>query len=530
MSDERCIRAILVHPENMTVEATLNLLGVQQLLEQEGVPLEVRTAAGLGGVPRRPGDVLVVAELECLSDDEEAAVRGAVEELPLIWCGLPREDASVELWDLLGISEAGYSREGMLRSLTLEDHPICAPFDWEAERRIKVKHIPHLLDEQGRIEGERVLSLSLMDGHPMGPGLVVRDEAPRRAVWTFPLGLLFAMIACRHLDMRVDTECLDWPLMTCLDTLRGVLRETLRWCAPEARLARVAYWPRIGGARPAGIAALTHDLCGYSEEGVRFICETCERYGVQTTFFDMPPIRLDAGEVGDNCIALHVAGDTPYEDVAAGLRALEERHGRQIAGWRRHGRTHAEHYPQIWRHMERAGVRWSNTFPAQSHPSRAACSPCGTSNRLPFDIIDIETGRRMALLELPIFDTDDADRLSNIGYGMRLTWDRFREVAELRLDFAARHALVAGYLLHGWTAGVREEVGRNYGALDAQRMLSHFIEAAQARDMALMTGDQMHDWWQFRRRCEIDLDGEPSLAAPDDRWAAELEVSEPFRA
>ncbi|MEA3403180.1 MAG: hypothetical protein U9R79_18200 [Armatimonadota bacterium] len=522
------IRAVLTHPEEMSVEARLNLHGVQQLLEQEGLPLAVCVATELQSHDWQAGDVLVVAEQECLTAAAEAAICVVASDRPLVWCGLPREDASPDLMRLLGIAGIGTSREGLLRRLELGEHPICAPFDLDAERRLKVKHIPHLQDQQRRIAGEPVLSLSLMDGHALGPGLVVREERPRRAVWTFPPGLLFALATCRHIDIRVDAEWLDWPLMTYADTLRGILRETIRWSLPELPLARKALWPRIDGRRPTAVGALTHDLCGYSEEGVRFICETCERYGVHTTFFDMPPLRLDRGEVGDNCIALHVSGGTSYEDIVLGLGALEERHEREVPGWRRHGRTEIEHYPHIWRSMERAGVQWSNTFPTQSHPNRATCSPCGTSNRLPFDIMDLETGRRLELLELPIFDTDDADRLSNIAYGMRLTWERFRDVVEQRLDYAAGRGLVAGYLLHGWTAGATEEAGRTYGAPDAKRMLGHFIEASRERGMALMTGDEMHRWWQFRRRAELQPGETSSIAMPGGEWTLEVEALDPF--
>jgi hypothetical protein len=139
--------------------------------------------------------------------------------------------------------------------------------------------------------------------------------------------------------------------------------------------------------------------------------------------------------------------------------------------------------------------------------------------------MDVETGARIGLLELPTFDTDDADRLGAIGYGMRLNWEEFAAVAEKRLDHAAKHGLVAGYLIHGWTAGVEEESGTRYGAKDAQRMLPHIIDEAHARGMAAMGGDEMYRWWTFRRQCELDCSGDsPRLVTPGDEFEAEIEV------
>lgn len=522
------IRAVLVHPAEMTVGAQLNRHGVQQLLEQEGAPLSVLPAGELEQTELGGADVLVVAEDGCLTEAEEAAIVEAARSLPLIWCGLPREDASAELLALLGIGRAQYSRDGIVRSLTLRDHLVTRPFGRDHEAHLKLKHIPHLTAGT-QIEGAEVLTIGVLDGMRLAPGLVLRDDSPRRAVFTFPLGLLFALANCRHIDIRKDAEWLDWPVMAYVDVLRALLTRLLRWARPDDRLARVYYWPTADGARPTGVLSLTHDLCGYSEAGVAWICETCARYGVPTTFFDMPPLRLDAGEVGEHCIALHVSDGTPQEEIDQGLRDLRERHGREILGWRRHGATQMSNYPGIWRRIEQAGIVWANTWPAQSHPNRATCSPCGTSNRLPFDLMDLESGRRMGLVELAIFDTDDADRLGSIGYGMRLNWEQFVDVVARRLDHAAKHHVIAGYLLHGWTAGVGEESGTTYGAAEARAMLPHIIEQARARGMAIMDGDEIYRWWTFRRGCRIEFgpDG-PTLAAPDDRYRTELDVYPPM--
>ena len=522
------VRALLVHPAEMTVEAQLNLHGVQQLIEQEGIPLAVMPASGLAEADRGDADVLVVAEHGCLTDAEEAAIVAAARSLPLVWCGLPREDASAELRALLGIGHAEFSRDGLVRSLTLRDHLVTRPFGRDHEANLKLKYIPHLTAGT-QIDGAEVLTIGLLDGMRLAPGLVLRGEAPRRAVFTFPLGLLFALANCRHIDIRTDAEWLDWPVMAYIDVLRALLTRLLRWARPDDRLARIYYWPTVEGARPTGVLSLTHDLCGYSEEGVRWICETCARYGVPTTFFDMPPLRLDAGEVGEQCIALHVPDHTPQEEIDRGLADLRERQGREILGWRRHGATQIPNYPGIWRRIEAAGIAWANTWPAQSHPSRATCSPCGTSNRLPFDLMDLETGRRMELLEIANFDTDDADRLGAIPYGMRLNWEQFVDVVARRLDHAAKHHLIAGYLLHGWTAGVGEESGTTYGAAEARAMLPHTIEQARARGMAIMDGDEIYRWWSFRRACRIEFGPErPAIAAPDDRYRAELDDYPPM--
>ncbi len=523
------IRTLLIHPAEMTVEARLNRHGVQQLLEQEGVPLAVMAASELEGAELQDGDVLVVVEDGCLADAEEAAIVDAARSLPLIWCGVPREGASAELLALLGIRDAVFSRDGLLRHLVLRDHLVTRPFGRDHEANLKLKHVHHLTAGTD-IDGVEVLTIRLADGMRLAPGLVLRDEAPRRAVFTFELGRLFALATGRHIEMRRDAEWLDWPVMAYIDVLRAILRRLLRWARPDLQLARIYYWPSVAGVRPTGVLSLTHDLCGYSEEGVRWICEVCAEHDVPTTFFDMPPLRLDAGEVGDHCIALHVPGSATQEEIDEGLRGLRERHGREILGWRRHGRTEIEHYPGIWRRIEQSGIVWSNTWPAQSHPYRATCSPCGTGNRLPHDIMDIESGRRLGLLELPIFDTDDADRLGSIGYGMRLSWEQFVDVVARRLDHACKHNLVAGYLLHGWTAGVGEESGTTYGAAEARAMMPHIIEQARARGMTVMDGDQMYRWWTFRRGCRIETTpAGPSIAAPDDSHQAELDVFAPMR-
>ncbi len=523
------IRPVIVHPAQMSVEAQLNLHGLTQLVEQEGLAFELCAAGDLDDFALAAGDVLVIAELQCLTPDEELEIARAARTRPLIWCGLPREDASSELLEVLGIRAMEFPPSyAILTELRLREHQITAPFDQPWETNLKLKHVP-FLNEGSEIEGDEIIGIHLGDGAHIGGGVIARDGSPRQVVWAFPLGYFFAVATCRHIEMRRAAEWLDWPSMAYLDVLRGVLREAVRGCLPEASLARKYYWPTVDGTRPTGVCVTTHDLCGYSEEGVRFIRETCEAHQSPAVFFDMPPIRLDEGEAGDFNIALHVSGDTSFEDIVAGKRALEERHGREIIGWRRHGRTEIEHYPQIWRDIERAGFLWGDSFPCQSHPNLATCSPCGTGNRLPFDIMDLETGRRMSLLNLQIFDSQDPDRLSAGGYGMRLDWPGFCEVVEGRLDHAAKHHLLAGYLLHGWTAGGTEDVGRFHGALDCKRMLGHIIEQARARGMFMMDGDGLYRWWGFRRDTQIRFDGgTPVAVTPSDEFTLELDLLAPM--
>jgi len=142
--------------------------------------------------------------------------------------------------------------------------------------------------------------------------------------------------------------------------------------------------------------------------------------------------------------------------------------------------------------------------------------------------MDLETGRRMGLLNLQIFDSQDPDRLSAVGYGMRLDWEGFREVVEGRLDHAAKHHLLAGYLLHGWTAAGTEDVGRFHGAPDCRRMLGHIIEQVRARGMLMMDGDELYRWWVFRRETEVDLSGpEPVVLTPGDEFALALDALDP---
>ncbi len=525
-----CIRAVLTHPAEMNVAAKLNTLGTQQLLEQEGVPMLVAPAGELAEADLLPGDVLVVAELECLSDAEEAAIVATAREMPLIFVGVPRESATPDFRALLGITKAEHSRDALLRHLHLRDHDLTKGLGRPHEARLKLKGVAHLTIGT-QIAGRELLTIGLADGMRLAPGLALRDESPRRAVFTFPVGHLFALSTGRHISRRLDHEWLDWPVMAYIDVLRVLLSKLLRWSRPDLPMLRPYYWPVSNGVRPAGVLALTHDLCGYSEEGVRRICEVCAEHGVPTTFFDMPPARLDAGEVGDQCIALHVPDTSTQDEIDAGIREFEELHGRTILGWRRHGRTSEENYPGIWRRIKAGGIAWSNTWPAQSHANRSTCSPCGTANRLPHDVMDVETGERMGLLELPTFDTDDADRLGSIGYGMRLTWDEFADTVAKRLDHAAKHGLVAGYLLHGWTAGVDEESGTRFGAHDAQRMLPHIINEAFSRGMVAMDGDEMYRWWTFRRACRIECTNDhPRLITPDDSFSPELEVFPPMEA
>lgn len=60
-------------------------------------------------------------------------------------------------------------------------------------------------------------------------------------------------------------------------------------------------------------------------------------------------------------------------------------------------------------------------------------------------------------------------------------------------------------------------------------MLAHFIEAARERGMMLMTGDEMHRWWQFRRRTQLQPGQTSAIAMPGGNWTLEVDVLQPFR-
>jgi hypothetical protein len=298
--------------------------------------------------------------------------------------------------------------------------------------------------------------------------------------------------------------------------------------ADRRSVARVYQWPAPsakGGDVPAGALVLSHDLCGNPQDGVSRIRRIVEAAGATTTFFDVPPSRIRRGEAGRHAVALHLGDDSTASDLRSGKQTLERRHARTIRGWRRHGPTIAANYPAIWRNAEAAGILWADTFPCQSHPNRSECSPQPTGNRLPHRVIDVERGRRLRLLMLSVFDTDDADRLSNIHYGVKLAWPEFDRVVQARLDFAARHYLIAGYLLHGWTAAVRKDEGRGIGALDCQRMLSRIMDHARARGMLVIDCERLYDWWTLRSRIRIEpADGGWTVSVPQSEFAPVIEV------
>jgi hypothetical protein len=149
----------------------------------------------------------------------------------------------------------------------------------------------------------------------------------------------------------------------------------------------------------------------------------------------------------------------------------------------------------------------------------------GTANRLPFRRIDPESGEELRQIELPVFDTDDADHLMNIHYGMRLTRQEFEDVLAERLRTAASLGLASGYLLHGWTAGIEDGAGVGYGAQDCRDMVTFATGLARELGMAVMDCETMYDWWCAREQAETTV-GETGadLRAPDAGFRVAWEV------
>ncbi|MFQ6098574.1 MAG: hypothetical protein ACE5O2_12680 [Armatimonadota bacterium] len=517
------VRLTLLRLLDDSLASRINFLGVRAMMEQAGLPWRECRYAQLKKIDWLPSDVLVVPDCEQMSAREWRAVRQFGRLVPAVYVGIPRADLLEEVSEWFGLRDVSLDRSGVLRLLgPLNADPTSknqsahsGASDQTTSGRFN--NVPHLVGEPA--EGLVTRDLCLGDGTPLSPALVLKppDDAPGRCLFTFPFGILFARRTSHHIDLRTDAETLGWPVDLTIDSLRADFTGVLRLVQPTRPIIRRWFWPADDDDEvPAGAFTLTHDLCGFDPRGLEFIEAVCKVHRIVTTFFDYPPFHLKRGDAKGHVIALHVSGGATEREIRDGLARLARRHGRKIRGWRRHGRTEPDHYPRIWRNLERAGIEWTNTFPAQSHPHRSLCSPVGTSNRLPFRRIDLDSGKQLRQLELPVFDTDDADHLTNIKYGMRLSRQRFEEVASERLRASAALGLAAGYLLHGWTAGVEDGVGRGYGAQDCRDMVTFAVGLARRLNMSVMDCETMYDWWCARERAEtvVGEDG-ARLTAPD---------------
>lgn len=518
------IRLGLVHPSRMERDARLALLGVEELLAQEGIPYRAVAAQTAPG--SADANLLLALDHSCFTAAEERGLARLAGELPVVWTGIPRREAAPELLRMLALEAVRVDTAGTLRLVRLARHPLALPFVHPNERTLRMKFVEHLVTACPP-EAVPVADVALADGTPLGPALYLRDGTPRRAVFTIPVGEVYAQKTSRYTDgEHLDQN--DFPICTIVDVLRGLLRTALRWAAGEAVLARTYYWP-MWDAIPRGLFSTTHDLCGYSAEGVRYIRRVCEAEGIRTTFFDLHPFRLARGEAGAHDVCLHASDATGFDDLVAQKRELEDRQGITVRGWRRHGCTAKEHHPRIWRDAVRAGIRWSSTHNVQTHPFMGAAYHVATSNRLPGHVMDLENGERLPLLEIPCFDSGEDDRLSNFGYGPKLTQEEFAAVVETRIAYAARHNLMAGYLLHGWTAGVeREAKPSELGALDGKRMLPAAIATAKAYGMTFLGCEELYDWWTHRLATRLDVAADRvAVEPPAGPWTVVLELDAP---
>lgn len=518
------IRLGLVHPSRRERDARLALLGVEELLAQEGIPYR---AVAAEAESRSAGvNLLLALDHGCFTAVEERGLARLAGDLPLVWTGIPRRDAAPELLRVLGLEEVRVDTAGTLRLVRLVRHPLALPFVHPNERTLRMKFVEHLVAACPP-NSATVADVALADGTSFGPALYLTEGTPRRAVFTIPIGEVYAQKTSRYTDgEHLDQN--DFPICTIVDVLRGLLRETLRWAAGDAILARTHYWP-MRGAIPRGLFSTTHDLCGYSEAGVRYIRRICESEGIRTTFFDLHPFRLARGEAGAHDVCLHASDATGFDDIVAQKKELEDRQGITVRGWRRHGCTAKEHHPRIWRDVVRAGIVWSSTHNVQTHPFMGAAYHVATSNRLPGHVMDLDRGERIPLLEIPCFDSGEDDRLSNFGYGPKLTQEEFFATVETRISYAARHNLMAGYLLHGWTAGVeRETKPSELGALDGKRMLPYAIAAAKAHGMTFLSCEELYDWWMHRRAARLDVGVDRlTVEPPAGPWTLVLELDAP---
>lgn len=495
----------LVYPSNPSLDTQLNLCGVKALLSQEGifyrdVLLEEPTSDIFATT-----NLLLAVDHKQFSRDEQRKLLDLAAKLPLIWIGIPPEEAIPELLQILKLSHPSITVEQTkaLRQINIHKHSMTQQLSTPVERKVKVKYLEHLLTRRVHLDddAEEVASIHLLDGVKLGSAIIAVKTTPRRVIFTFPLGQAFAICTSTHRNPRYDMDMLDYPLYAAVDKLRTLLRDAIIWARPEGVLLRKYYWaaePQF--TIPKGCFCMNHDLCGFSDDGLEFIKKTCKEHQVSTTLFDFPPFRLTKESTGGHDVGLHVPDNTTTKEIIQRKSELEGIQGRKIFGWRRHGSTTESNFPQIWRNMVAAGIKWSTTFAIQTNSWLALSEATGTGNRLPFYLIDVEKGEEIDLLELPTFDSQDAERLSNINYGSRFNWKAFVKAATQRLDFVQQHNLVSGYLLHGWTAGAKVEEGRNYGALDCQKMMHLILRLSKERELTILTHQELYEWWTYRSK------------------------------
>ncbi|MDP6380558.1 MAG: hypothetical protein QF662_04350, partial [Phycisphaerae bacterium] len=466
----------------------------------------------------------VILAVDFLSFDEGQSKQLAEmsRATPLVFAGVPKVGGT--LAKLLGAGSATLDEEPKLRRLKFSAHPIMRDIQ---QRELRMKYVPALFTGNAKPHApwKQIGEISLWDNQRMGPGLVVHAGKPRKVFFPFNLGKVFAFHCCNHPNLRQDLDVFAPTPHATVDILRTLLRNAILWANPKCIMARPYYWPVRNGKLPQGVLLTSHDLCGFSPEGLAFIKKTCREAGTVTTFFDYPPFRLKRGDPGPHDVALHVPVATSLDVIRKRKRELEKLHGREFRGWRRHGASLQKCIPSIWHKMAKVGVQWCADMAVQSHPWMVESEGMATTNRLPYRLFDANRGTLIGLLEIPAFDSGDCERLTNIHYGRRVDWKTFVANVEGKLDFVRRHNLCTDYLIHGWTAGVQKEAAHTYGAKDCQRMLKLIIKMAKQRGFAVMGHEEIYDWWTLREQVEVTAgdDGiEVSMPQTEEQVAIEF--------
>lgn len=514
-------------PCNKGVHRRTASLGVEALLKQEGIPHTKIPRADSVAAVRQQCDALVLVGHAGLTETEQRKVVQLMRSVPTVWIGTPPPG---EVSAALGLKQFRTEQTGTLLALSLSRHPLTRLLKWQEERSLKLKYIPYVIASPSDLDAKvkAVGTLGLSDGLRLGPAVLARSRPPKCVAFLFPLGEVFAFYTGSHYDMRHDLDLYEYPLQPVMDALRTTLREAVRFVAPEAVLLRAYYWRPEGRKIPTGCFLLNHDLCGFSREGLRFIKRVCQCEQVRTTFFDLHPFRLTGTDAPEHDVELHALDSTPASVLRKQRSELEAIQGKPVLGWRRHGSSQPESFPSFWRRAEAAGLRWTSSLSAQSTPWLSLSEGSATGNRLPYYVVDGEKGRELDVVEVPSFDTQDAERLSGFGYGCRLPWDTWESIVRRRLDYTARHNLLTGYLIHGWTAGVEVEDTYKYGARDCQRMMELILHLAKERGLVVLGHDELYEWWQYRAgvRCEIGKDS-ALLSLPDASMPIAVELFPP---
>jgi len=510
--------------------AKANALGLQSMLRQEGLPFSTEALDSMRSP--RPSDLLLIAGSPDLPAAEARLLAAVLRCSRFVWIG--EAPTSGALAGTLGLS--GCKSEGVANTLYAMEIEQC-PDGWTQllahERRLKIKYCPVLIGPPGGGKGfEEIASIRLWDGMRLGPGVLISKGAPRSVVVPVALGWAFAFNVSHHHHTRYDLDMMDSPLQVHSDLVRNLVRDALVWAAAPDFLLRPYYWPVTGEQIPAGAFCLNHDCCGFSPQGLRFIRQVCRREKIRTTFFDYPgsgkataDFRLTRANSKEHDVALHIEDRSSFQSIQRAKQALEELQGRPVRGWRRHGPTLPESYPRVWRHVERAGIKWTACWGVNGGPWMLLSEGTTTGNRLPFHVMDVNKAQEMDLLELPSFESQDAERLSSFFYGQRWSWEEFTGAVRTRFEHAARHNLMTGYLIHVWTAGVKQEKRHQYGARDAQRMMEWVIRYAKRHRFCILGHEELYDWWSYRGSIRICAAGDSAnVALPAGDHAVALEV------